>query len=76
MLTPTLASPLACLDLNSVTTLMAFRPAFSANVLGMTSRASANALKHMLSGYERVSASRESVFDMYVSGAPPPVPKL
>ena len=58
ILTPTFDSPFACLDLSSVTTRMAFSPAFSANVMGMTSSASANALKHIESGYDEVRASR------------------
>lgn len=55
-----------------MTTLMAFNPAFSARVFGMTSKASAKALKHMLSGYADVRASRESAYETAVSGAPPP----
>lgn len=40
-LIPAFLNPLACLVLNSVTTLIGFNPAFSANVNGITSKASA-----------------------------------
>ena len=44
-LIPLLTSPCACLFLNSVTVEIGLRPAFSAKVYGITSRASAKALK-------------------------------
>ena len=51
---------------------MELRPAFSARVMGTTSRASAKALKQMLSGYEEVSASLERECETAISGEPPP----
>lgn len=48
-LIPVQFSPLLCLFLNSVTTLIGFIPAFSAKVKGIISRASAYALKMIAS---------------------------
>lgn len=44
-LIPAFFSPIACLLRNSVTMAIGFNPAFSARVVGMISRASANAWK-------------------------------
>lgn len=47
ILIPALFYPFWCLFLNSVTTTIGFRPAFSARVNGITSSASPNALTHI-----------------------------
>lgn len=72
MLIPAFFCPCACLCLKSVTTLMLFNPAFSASVVGMTSRASANAFQQMDSVPESWRASVESWCAISISGAPPP----
>jgi hypothetical protein len=48
-LIPAFLSPIACLFLNSVTIEIGFKPAFSANVVGITSNASAYAWKQYAS---------------------------
>ena len=48
-LIPAFLSPIACLFLNSVTIEIGFKPAFSASVVGITSRASAYAWKQYAS---------------------------
>jgi VIT1/CCC1 family predicted Fe2+/Mn2+ transporter len=60
MLTPAFFSPRACRCLRSVTTLIELRPAFSARVVGMTSRASAKAFQHIASVPVRDRARVES----------------
>lgn len=71
-LMPAYFSPFACLFLNSVTTEMGLKPAFSANVYGMISSASANALKQYASFPIIVFAwSIKRMLDS-ISGAPPP----
>mmetsp|Transcript_27304 Transcript_27304/g.44332 ORF Transcript_27304/g.44332 Transcript_27304/m.44332 type:complete len:254 (+) Transcript_27304:66-827(+) len=64
--------PSACAFLNSVTISMGFNPAFSANVYGMTSSASAYALKQCESMPVVSNASSRRRSDASVSAAPPP----
>ena len=71
-LIPAVFSPWACLFLSSVTTAIGLSPAFSANVYGMTSIASANALKQYPSVPVSVWACSISLRDTSISGAPPP----
>src|SRR5438067_1066718 len=51
---------------------MLFRPAFSANVVGMTSIASANAFQQIASVPESSRALRDNRCAISTSGAPPP----
>ena len=71
-LMPAVYSPLACLFLNSVTVAMGLRPAFSANVYGTTSRASANCRKQYCSMPVSVLAYSVRRIESSISGAPPP----
>lgn len=69
---PAYLCPRACLFLSSVTMLMGLRPAFSARVYGMTSRASANArtIKELTPFiYLDIFAS---CWEISTSGTPPP----
>merc|ERR1719367_1999941 len=67
-----MVSPWAWRFRSSVTVEMGLRPAFSASVYGMTSRASAKALKQYASAPTRVLAYSISFRYNSVSGAPPP----
>ena len=69
---PAVSSPSACLVRRSVTVAMGFRPAFSAKVKGITSRASAKARKQYCSMPDSVLAWAARRRDSSVSGAPPP----
>lgn len=60
MLMPAFFWSCACLCLSSVTTLILFKPAFSASVVGMTSMASAKAFQQMASVPESSRARSES----------------
>ena len=71
-LIPALCSPFACLFLSSVTVAIGLRPAFSAKVYGITSKASANALKQYCSIPVRVFEYSTSLMASSISGAPPP----
>jgi hypothetical protein len=71
-LIPAFLSPIACLFLNSVTIEIGFKPAFSANVVGITSRASAKAWKQYASLPLRVWACCVRSLETWISGAPPP----
>lgn len=68
-------SPLLCLFLNSVTTLMGFMPAFSARVNGIIYKASAYALKIMASSPLSVVICSLSLCEISISADPPPVIK-
>lgn len=72
MLTPAPFSPNSCRCLRSVTTLMLFKPAFSANVVGTISMASANAFQQMASVPLSSRACLVKEVEMAISGAPPP----
>ena len=72
ILTPAFRCPCACLCLNSVTTLILFSPAFSANVVGTTSIASANAFQQIASVPVSSLAACASLTAISVSAAPPP----
>ena len=74
-LIPAVYSPKACLFLKSVTVAIGFRPAFSANVYGITSKASANARKQYCSMPVSVLAYSASLIANSISGAPPPAIK-
>merc|ERR1712012_533431 len=74
-LIPAIFSPCACLFLSSVTVEMGFRPAFSARVNGMTSRASENWRKQYCSIPARVLEYSDRRRASSISGAPPPAIK-
>lgn len=74
-LIPAVFSPRACLFRSSVTMDMGFKPAFSARVVGITSKASANAWKQYCSMPVRVFAWSINFCDTSISGAPPPAIK-
>ena len=69
---PTFFSPSECLLHNSVTTLIGLRLAFSGNVYGITSKASAYPLIQYDSIPVNVFAYSASQSDISISGAPPP----
>mmetsp|Transcript_26845 Transcript_26845/g.75051 ORF Transcript_26845/g.75051 Transcript_26845/m.75051 type:complete len:212 (-) Transcript_26845:948-1583(-) len=71
-LMPWLVAPWAWWLRSSVTICMGFRPAFSAKVNGMTSKASANALTQNASAPSRVFAHCPSWRETSTSGALPP----
>merc|ERR1719352_459330 len=69
---PADTSPAACRLRNSVTTLMASRPAFSARVYGTTSSAWANSRTQYCTIPSTELAHLDSSYDNCISGAPPP----
>jgi hypothetical protein len=71
-LIPAFLSPIACLFLNSVTIEIGFNPAFSASVVGITSKASAYAWKQYASFPFSVCACCVRSLETWISGAPPP----
>lgn len=71
-LIPAVFSPWACLLRSSVTVEMGLRPAFSARVEGMTSRASAYARTQYASMPARLREYSANLRASSISGAPPP----